>query len=140
MGFNQGLIIGIVIFVVMIVAFVPVIRENVANADNQYQCLDVRYSIQSANDLLCTNATYGCCGAVLKTLNNSFTPPLCTNASGVGLYNESACSGFSLYNQSSTDVGLTATETTLFNVAMLFVVIGGVFVFIKSVMGKTTEK
>jgi hypothetical protein len=121
----------VLVFVIIIVSLIPIILVFVGNADNQYKCLDQTYNIQSEDLSLCTNATYGCCGT-LKTLNSSFTPPLCTNASGVRVANQSSCEGFLLYNESSTDVGLSTVETGFLDLAILLLVIAGIFMFAKN--------
>lgn len=127
-----SMVFGVVIFVILIFAFLPVIVENIANADEQYACLDETDSIQSADFLICTNATYSCVNATAPLMNISFDPPLCMNETGVGVYNESASDGFIAYNVSSTDVGLNVVETSLLGIIMLIMIVGAVMLFIKS--------
>ena len=121
--FKIEAIIGIVVLLAMIVVFAPVIVDSIANGENQYQCQDSVYPQISRNQLLCTNASWGCCGT-LKTLNESWLVPLCTNASGVLVANQTACAGFLVYNQSSTHVGISPIESSLLGLSILFIIVG----------------
>lgn len=127
--------IGLIIGIILIAIFAPYIANLITNADDKYECQNAKYPIISTNNLLCTNASYGCCGT-LKIMNVSFAPPLCTNSSGVLVANQSACTGFLVYNETSTDVGLTGTESGLLRLSVLFIILGLLFVLVRPVIAK----
>lgn len=114
---------GIIVSILLLCVFAPYISNMISNADNVYECQDAEYPIESANGRLCTNATYGCCGT-LKTMNISFAPPLCTNSSGVLVANQTACNGLLLYNETSTDIGMTGAESSILRLTIIFLVLG----------------
>jgi hypothetical protein len=116
-------IIGIIVAIALLSAFAPIVADLIYEADNNYQCQNSAYQVMSRDQLLCTNASYVCTTALPV-----FVPPnLCTNASGVAIVNATATSGFSIYNESSTDIGISGTESSMMSLIMLFVVLGILF-------------
>ena len=144
MGDNLGAaIIGVVIFLALLVAFVPAITDNIANADDQRACTTAGFEFECLDNddgMLnwCSNETDGtlhCTNAALPIFNVS--TQLCTNASGVGVVNgtpTSVCdsTGWAAGIVAYEDVGLSPIETTMLGLVILFLVLGGVFGLIKA--------
>ena len=126
---NPTLFFIIVVTIALIFAFIPFIKGSISNAQNAYECVNPPYTIQSANLLLCTNASYACLNPALPVL----AAPLCTNESGVHVVNESATSGYSVYNESAAYYGPTPVEMTLSGIIVLAFVIGGIYFIIKRI-------
>jgi len=118
-------ILAVMLPIILISIFSSPIINLVASADNVYECQDDVYTIQSANGLLCTNSTLACLTALYPTFN--VTANDCQNSTGA---HAAAGSGFSVYNESSTDVGLNPTESALLYMIPLFLIIGYVVVLV----------
>lgn len=119
-------VIGVLVLIVILTVFVPVITDMVSTADNQYECTSP-YSIQCTDIKFCTNET-AVCGNATAPIHN-VTVGLCTNASGVGIWNLSTTAGCDTtgWYISATDVGLSVVEVALFGVLILILVISIVY-------------
>jgi len=113
--------IGIIVSILLLCVFAPFISNMISNADNIYECQDTTYPVISRNQLLCTNVSYACLNALLPIY---VAPNLCTNTSGVGVVNATATSGFLVYNETSTDVGMSGAESTILRLTIIFLVLG----------------
>lgn len=140
--FNIGIIIGIIILIIMVTAFAPVISENIASADDQRSCTDPGFPNQCLDNddglvNWCSNESDGtthCIDPDIPIYNTS--TQLCTNASGVGVVNGSPTSvcdsiGWADGIIPYEDTGLNPMEVTLMGLIVLFLIIGGVFYFVK---------
>ena len=133
MGFKPGLVIGVIVFLVLIVAFTPVIGELINSASEKYLCRDTAFPYQCRDESICSNTTYGVCLNESIPIYNG-TLGLCTNESGVSVINASSsdpCSSEG-YFESAEHVGISAVEVTLLGLTLLFLIIGMLLGFANS--------
>lgn len=134
-------IIGILVFIALLVVFVPVISEQVAVGDDQRSCTDPLYpnrclDLDDGHINWCSNETGIKCYAPTPIYNTS--EGLCTNASGVHIVNDTAISTCDSIGWADgiipyEDVGLNPTEVGLLGLIILFLIIGGVFGLVKQI-------
>lgn len=128
--FNAGAIIGMIVFIILLLALFPFIKSTISNSRNEYYCTDSDYKVQSADLQLCTNASYACLNAAKPILDPVYN--LCTNASGVGVVNATPTSGFLVYNESSDYYGPSPMEFSLAALIGVVIIVGGLFIVIKT--------
>jgi len=146
MEFKAEYIIAIVVFVILIAAFVPIVVDNIANGDDQRGCTTEGYPnecLDNDDGLVnwCSNETDGTTHCVLPLNILNVSTGLCTNSSGVGKFNTtptSVCDSIGWANGivPYADVGLSPVEVTLLGLVALFIVIAGVFTFVRGLTAK----
>ena len=139
--------IGILVSVILLAIFAPMISNMISNADDVRVCTTAGFENEclDLDDGLinwCSNETDGtthCTDPKLLIYNVSTS--LCTNASGVRVVNGSATSvcdsiGWEAGIMPYSDAGLNVIETTILRLAVLFLVLGVVFMIGKPLMHK----
>ena len=138
---DKSQIFGIVIFLALLVVFVPVIYDFVAIADDQRGCTDEAHPyecIDNDDGLInwCSNESEDVLHCVAPRPIYNVTTALCTNASGVRVTNSTqitSCDsnywadGIVPYN----DIGLSVVEVALMGLIVLFLVLSVVFMALK---------
>lgn len=134
---DKETIIGIVVFVVLLAVFVPVIVDNIAVANDQRACTNPGFpneclDLDDGQLNWCSNESDGTTHCILPLNILNVSTGLCTNASGVAAFNTTPTSvcdstGWAAGIVDYEDVGLSALETTLLGLVILFLVLGVVY-------------
>ena len=124
--------IAIIVTVLLVIVMLPILAGSIKSADSSIvNCTSTALPLFDEVTRLCTNQTYACKNATAHLFNA--TAVLCTNASGVGVYNESPFPGVSLVNGTVSNVGLTLGQESLLFAGITLIVVGAVFLLGKQI-------